>query len=85
MPVTFNFKGCLTATDCNASKKGSTNQPQAGHTKGPAGPSAPSLCVSQVTSHLFPAVFLVTNYTFCGSASAWQFSSFNSPADSWPF
>lgn len=60
MPVTFNFKGCLTATDYNSSKKGSTNQPQAGHTNGPAGPSAPSLCVSQVTSHLFPAVLSPT-------------------------
>ena len=81
MPVTFNFKGCFTESEYNASKKDSTNQPQAGHTKGPTGPSAPSLCVSLVTSPLFPAIFLVTNYTSCGSASGWQCFSFNSPAD----
>lgn len=63
--MTFNFKECFTASDYNASKKGSTNQPQAGHTEGPTGPSAPSVCVSLVTSRLFPAIGLVINYTFC--------------------
>lgn len=60
MPVTFNFKGCFTASDYNASKKGSTNQPQAGHTKGPLGPLLPpfvyhkSLPISSLPSFLSP-------------------------------